>query len=50
MVLIYPRRRSFQQALPPFVFGENFRLWVLPFDMDAEFLVDSNLLTLFEGD
>ena len=50
MVLIYPRRRSFQQALPPFEFGENFRLWVLPFDMDAEFLVDSDLLTLFEGD
>ncbi len=46
LVLIYPRREAFQQALPPFDFGGGLRLWVLPFDMDAERLLDSDLLSL----
>ena len=46
LVLIYPRRKAFQQALPPFDFGGGLRLWVLPFDMDAERLIDADLLSL----
>ncbi|NBB34231.1 MULTISPECIES: McrC family protein [Pseudomonas] len=46
LVLIYPRRKVFQQALPPFDFGGGLRLWVLPFDMDAERLLDADLLSL----
>ncbi len=49
LVLIYPRRAEFQQALPPFDFGGGLRLWVLPFDMEAECLLDTQLLTLFAG-
>jgi 5-methylcytosine-specific restriction enzyme subunit McrC len=46
LVLIYPRREAFQQALPPFDFGGGLRLWVLPFDMDNECLIDGHLLSL----
>jgi len=46
LVLIYPRRKVFQQALLPFDFGGDLRLWVLPFDMDAERLLDADLLSL----
>lgn len=44
--MIYPRREAFQQALLPFDFGGGLRLWVLPFDMDAERLLDADLLSL----
>lgn len=47
LVLIYPRRADFQQALAPFDFGGGLRLWVLPFDMEAECLLDTHVLSLF---
>lgn len=34
MVLIYPRRAAFQEALPVFEFSVGLRLWVVPFDLD----------------
>ncbi|WP_122709381.1 McrC family protein [Pseudomonas viridiflava] len=33
VVLIYPRRASFQEALPVFEFSPEFKLWVVPFDL-----------------
>jgi len=47
LVLIYPRREVFQQALPPFDFGGGLRLWVLPFDMENECLLNTEVLSLF---
>lgn len=46
LVLIYPRREAFQRALSPFDFGGGLRLWVLPFDLEAERLLDADLLSL----
>ena len=34
-------------SLPPFDFGDGLRLWVLPFDMEAERLLDAQVLSLF---
>ncbi|NAT16166.1 restriction endonuclease, partial [Pseudomonas syringae pv. actinidifoliorum] len=34
LVLIYPKRASFQEALPIFEFSEGLRLWVVPFDLE----------------
>ncbi|MBA1245259.1 McrC family protein [Pseudomonas japonica] len=39
MALIFPRSASFQFALPPFDFSPSLRLWVMPFDLDADDLV-----------
>lgn len=41
LVLIYPRRAVFQQALPLFDFGGGLTLRVLPFDLDNNCLVDA---------
>jgi 5-methylcytosine-specific restriction enzyme subunit McrC len=46
LVLIYPRRASFQQALPRFDFSERLRLWVLPFDLEAASLQQAELAGL----
>ncbi|MCF5672055.1 restriction endonuclease, partial [Pseudomonas syringae] len=35
LVLIYPKRASFQEALPVFEFSEGLRLWVVPFDLQV---------------
>lgn len=43
LVLIYPRRLSFQKALPVFDFGGGINLWVLPFDLDDGLLVDAEM-------
>ncbi|KAA8696817.1 Uncharacterized protein ALO80_01088 [Pseudomonas caricapapayae] len=34
LVLIYPKRGAFQEALPVFEFSERLRLWVVPFDLE----------------
>lgn len=39
LVLIFPRRDSFRQALPMFEYSDGLRLWVMPFDMDAGLLL-----------
>ncbi len=41
LVLIYPYWSGLQTALPVFDFGEDMRLWVLPFDLNADCLVDA---------
>ena len=46
MVLIYPLRKTFDQALPAFYFGGDRCLWALPFDLDAASLVDGELTSL----
>lgn len=33
MALIYPKHDRFDSALDPFIFAEDLRLWVLPFDL-----------------
>lgn len=38
MALIYPMTAQFTQALPPFDFSPELRLWVLPFDLDNDVL------------
>ncbi len=38
MALIYPMTAQFMQALPPFDFSPELRLWVLPFDLDKDVL------------
>ncbi len=39
MALIYPRWAGFERRLAPFEFSPELRLWVLPFDLDAETLL-----------
>jgi len=39
LALIYPRTRRFDRPLPPFDFSHELRLWVLPFDLDADVLL-----------
>nr|WP_301542615.1 McrC family protein [Cupriavidus basilensis] len=34
MLLIFPRKPSFLEALPEFVYSERMRLWVVPFDLE----------------
>jgi 5-methylcytosine-specific restriction enzyme subunit McrC len=46
LVLIYPRRMAFQNALEPFEFDGKMRLWVLPFDLEAKSLIDHGATTL----
>lgn len=36
MLLIYPRTANFLEALPPFDFSSDLRLWVAPFDLDTD--------------
>lgn len=38
MALIYPKGRDFSTHLPPFEMQPGLRLWVLPFDLEAEML------------
>jgi len=46
LVLIYPYWSGLQKALPLFDYGKGMRLWVLPFDLDAECLVEMEKATL----
>lgn len=39
MVLVFPRKASFDVPLPPFEYSTDLRLWVKPFDLDAGRLV-----------
>lgn len=39
MALIYPRWAGFERQLAPFEFSPELKLWVLPFDLDAETLL-----------
>lgn len=46
LVLIYPRRAAFLQALPLFEFGDGLTLRVLPFDLEGDCLLDAGLTSL----
>lgn len=39
MMLIYPKTAAFAKPLPVFDYGNDLRLWVVPFDLDEEELV-----------
>ncbi|MBF8161702.1 McrC family protein [Pseudomonas mendocina] len=41
LVLIYPYWSGLQGALPVFDYGDDMNLWVLPFDLDADRLLDA---------
>jgi 5-methylcytosine-specific restriction enzyme subunit McrC len=42
LVLIYPYFSGLQQALPVFDYGEEMQLWVLPFDLDRDHLLNTD--------
>lgn len=42
LVLIYPYWSGLQRALPYFDYGEGMKLWVLPFDLNTELLLDAD--------
>ena len=42
LFLIYPQTKSFSKALPPFRFAEGLTLWVVPFDLDRDILLDAH--------
>ena len=46
LVLIYPATSSFSKALPVFDCGDGMRLWVLPFNLTDQVLIDSEQTTL----
>jgi len=46
LVLIYPYWSGLQKALPVFDYGADLHLWVLPFDLENEYLLGSNLAGL----
>jgi 5-methylcytosine-specific restriction enzyme subunit McrC len=46
LVLIYPYWSGLQEALPVFDYGQEMNLWVLPFDLDEECLIDAEETTL----
>lgn len=41
LVLIYPYWSGLQKALPVFDYGKGMQLWVLPFDLDSDHLLDA---------
>jgi len=46
MALVYPRTTLFSEPLVPFHFDENLMLSVLPFDLDEDQLLGSDLISL----
>jgi 5-methylcytosine-specific restriction enzyme subunit McrC len=46
LVLIYPATDSFAKSLPVFDYGDGMKLWVLPFDLTDQVLIDSEQTTL----
>lgn len=42
LVLIYPYWSGLQQALPAFDYGDDLKLWVLPFDLARDLLLDAD--------
>ncbi|GFM51101.1 restriction endonuclease [Pseudomonas cichorii] len=43
LVLIYPKRAGFQEALPVFEYSEMLKLLVLPFDLQKDYFVGQSL-------
>jgi len=41
LVLIYPYWSGLQNALPVFDYGKGMQLWVLPFELDGDHLLDA---------
>lgn len=42
LVLIYPRWSGLEKELPVFEYGKGIKLWVLPFDLDGDYLLDAD--------
>lgn len=49
MMLIYPKRHSFDYPLPVFRFDDDLQLWVVPFDLYEKSLVKGEWLPEFPG-
>jgi 5-methylcytosine-specific restriction enzyme subunit McrC len=47
MMLIYPKYKKFKKPLPVFSFDDKLHLWIVPFDLDNEFLVGGDWLNHF---
>lgn len=41
LFLVYPQTKNFTAALSPFRFSDDLVLWVVPFDLDRDLLVDT---------
>lgn len=41
-MLVYPRTLDFRKPLSPFLFSDNLRLWVVPFDLELAELVEGD--------
>jgi 5-methylcytosine-specific restriction enzyme subunit McrC len=41
LFLVYPQTKNFTAALAPFRFSDDLVLWVVPFDLDRDLLVDT---------
>jgi 5-methylcytosine-specific restriction enzyme subunit McrC len=46
MVMIYPKRKEFLHPLPVFDYGSGLDLWVLPFDLEDEYLIHEGCTSL----
>lgn len=46
LVLVYPKRAAFQEALPVFEYSTGLRLWVVPFDLETGGIIRSALAPL----
>ena len=42
MMLIYPKHNGFQEPLQPFKFSDDLFLWVVPFDLEQEVLIEGD--------
>lgn len=42
LVLIYPCREGFSAALAPFHFSDKLTMWIIPFDLDEDRLLDAH--------
>ncbi len=40
LALIYPKHSNFSQPLPRFSYSDDLHLWVIPFDLEQEYLVE----------
>jgi 5-methylcytosine-specific restriction enzyme subunit McrC len=41
-MLVFPKTRNFRKPLPPFLFSDDLRLWVVPFDLELAALVEGD--------
>lgn len=49
LVLIYPATETFSKSLPMFDYGDGLKLWVLPFELTKQVLIDAEKTALPSG-